>query len=137
MVEEEIRHSGKVVEITPSQITVEIISESACSSCHAASMCGMSEIKKKHVSVPAALGYEVGDEVWVNLKRSMGMKAVWIAYVLPLVLLVVDILAVSALGAGELACGASALAVIALYYLIIYLLRGRLKNEYIFYIKKK
>lgn len=137
MVEEEIRHSGKVVEITPSQITVEIISESACSSCHAAAMCGMSEIKKKHVSVPAALGYEVGDEVWVNLKRSMGMKAVWVAYLLPLVLLVVAILTTSALGLGEVACGGVSIGIIALYYLGVYLFRNKLKNEYIFYIKKK
>ena len=137
MVEEEISHSGRVVEITPSEIIVEIVSESACSSCHAAAMCGMSEMKKKRISVPASSGYETGDEVWVNLKRSMGMKAVWVAYACPLILLVAVILAASAAGAGEVVCGLSALLAVALYYLTIYLLRGRLKNEYTFYIKKK
>lgn len=137
MVEEEISHSGRVVDITPAEIMVEIVSESACSSCHAASMCGMSEIKKKQISVPAVPGYEVGEEVWVNLKRSMGLKAVWVAYVMPLILLVADILTTSALGAGEVLCGVSALAVVGIYFLLIYLFRNKLKNEYTFYIKKK
>ncbi len=137
MVEGEIRHSGKIIDITPSEIIVEIVSKSACSSCHAASLCGMSEMEKKRIEVPATMGYEIGEEVWVNLKRSMGMKAVWIAYVLPLFLLIADILILSATGASELLCGLSAIGVIAIYYLGVYLLRNKLKNEYTFYIKKK
>ncbi len=137
MVEGEIRHSGKIIDITPSEIIVEIVSQSACSSCHAASLCGMSEMEKKRIEVPATTGYEIGEEVWVNLKRSMGMKAVWIAYVLPLFMLIADILILSATGASELLCGLSAIGVIAIYYLGVYLLRNKLKNEYTFYIKKK
>ena len=94
-------------------------------------------MEKKRIEVPATTGYEIGEEVWVNLKRSMGMKAVWIAYVLPLFLLIADILAFSATGASELLCGLSAIGVIAIYYLGVYLLRNKLKNEYTFYIKKK
>ncbi len=137
MVDEQIAHSGRITEITPSEITVEIISESACSSCHAASLCGMAEIKRKQVTLPAVPGYEPGEEVWVNLKRTMGFKAVWIAYVLPLLILVTDILVCSAAGAGEIFSGLSALGCVGIYYLIIYLLRGKLKNEYTFYLKKK
>ena len=100
-------------------------------------MCGMAEIKRKQVTVSAVLGYEVGEEVWVNIKRTMGFKAVWIAYVLPLVLLVTDIIVCSAAGVNEILSGLSALLCVGIYYLIIYLLRGKLKNEYTFYIKKK
>lgn len=67
----------------------------------------------------------------------MGFKAVWIAYVLPLLILVTDILVCSAAGAGEIFSGLSALGCVGIYYLIIYLLRGKLKNEYTFYLKKK
>lgn len=135
--EDDIRHSGKVVDITPTSILVEIIAEDACSSCHAAGLCSMSEVKKKLVEVPVVTGYEIGEEVWVNMKRSMGMKAVWIAYVMPLMLLIISVLGASALGVNELLCGVSALSVIAVYYLGVYLLRNKLKNEYTFYIKKK
>lgn len=137
MVDTEIRHSGCILEITPEGITVEIISESACSSCHAASLCGMSEQTKKLIEVPASLGYEVGEEVWVNLKRSMGMKAVWIAYVVPLIILIAVVLVASELKASELLIGLIALASIALYYAGVYMFRNKLKNEYTFYIKKK
>ena len=40
---EEISHPGKVLEITPAQILVQIEARSACASCHASVMCGMSE----------------------------------------------------------------------------------------------
>lgn len=137
MVDSEIKHSGRIKEITPEFITVEILSESACSSCHAASLCGMSEAKKKVIELPATLGYEPGEEVWVNLKRSMGMKAVWIAYVVPLIILIATVLVASELKAPELLTGAISLGAIALYYLGVYLFRNKLKNEYTFYIKKK
>lgn len=137
MVEEDIKHSGKIVDITPQNICVEIISKDACSSCHAAGLCSMSEVKKKLIDVPSEIGYEIGEEVWVLLKRTMGLKAVWIAYVLPLILVIITILSLSALHVAELTCGLASIGVMALYYLAIYCLRNKLKNEYTFYIKKK
>ncbi len=134
---EEIKHIGRIVDITPQGIVVEIIAQDACSSCHAVSLCGMSELKKKQIEVPLAPGYEVGEEVWVNMKRSLGMKAVWVAYVFPLILMTAMLLILSSLGVGEIACGLGAIGIVACYYLVIYLLRNLLKNEYTFYIKKK
>lgn len=137
MVDEEIRHSGKIVEITPSTIVVEIIAEEACGSCSAASLCGMSEVKKKLIEVPAALGYEAGEEVWVLLKSSKGMKAVWLSYIVPLILMMATILILSGIGVSELICGLGAIGVIAVYYLLLFLFRNKLKKEYTFYIEKK
>ena len=137
MVDEEIRHSGKIVEITPSTIVVEIIAEEACGSCSAASLCGMSEVKKKLIEVPAALGYEAGEEVWVLLKSSKGMKAVWLSYIVPLILLMATILILSGIEVSELICGLGAIGVIAVYYLLLFLFRNKVKKEYTFYIEKK
>lgn len=134
---EEISHSGRIVKIDSKLITVEIISESACASCHAAALCGMSEAKSKLVDVPSELGYSVGEEVWINMKKTMGMKAVAVAYVYPLFVLVAALLICIAAGVAELSSGLIAIGTVALYYFVIYLLRGKLKNEYTFYIKKK
>ena len=134
---QEIRHTGRIVDINPQTITVEIISESACASCYAAKLCGMSESKTKLVEVPAELGYEPGEEVWVNMKKTMGLKAVTVAYVVPLIILMAVLLICIFAGASELVSGLSAIGAVALYYLVIYLLRSRLKDEYTFYIKKK
>ncbi|MBO4605490.1 MAG: SoxR reducing system RseC family protein [Bacteroidales bacterium] len=135
--DQEILHSGKIVDMTPETFLVEIESESACASCHAASLCGLSESKKKIVEVPAQLGFEPGEEVWVIMKRSLGMKAVTIAYVIPLIVLVVGLFAGLMGGLPEVVAGISAICAVALYYLIIYLRRDKLYNDYTFYIKKK
>ena len=71
---EEISHPGKVLEVTPTQVLVQIEARSACASCHATALCGMSESEQKIVSVPASLhdSYLPGEDVDVILKASMG-----------------------------------------------------------------
>ena len=134
---EQVKHTGKVVSITPQTTLVQIVSQSACSECHAASVCGMSEYTEKAIEVPTDpyAPYQVGDEVQVVLKATMGMKAVWIAYFLPLVILLAVALGLIALGAGEVAAGLAGIGAVALYYFVIWLLRDRLRNEYVFSIQ--
>lgn len=134
---EEIRHRGKIVDIDPLVTKVEILRTSACSACHAKELCGFSEEEKRIVDV-ATSGFDphqIGEEVTLCMKKSMGMKAVWIAYVIPLVILVISVLVLSAFGLGELAMGLGAIAAVALYYVVILCFRDRLSNEFIFYIK--
>ena len=135
---ETVSHRGKVVQVTPEFTTVEIISSSACSACHASGVCGMSEYTKKAVEVPTRAweNFTPGEEVNVVLKASMGHKAVWLAYVLPLLVLVVVLMGTLALGAGELAAGLGAIAGVAVYYMFLWLFRNRLRSEYIFTIER-
>ena len=79
--------------------------------------------------------YQVGDEVQVLTKMSMGLKAVWISYVIPLAVLMILILSLSSVIADELLLGSVAIAGVALYYFGIWLFRDRLSNEFVFYIK--
>ena len=134
----EISHIGKIVAIDADFITVEIVAESACASCHAASLCGTADATHKAITVPATLGnWEVGQEVHVYLKRSMGFKAVWLAYAIPLAVLLAVLLGLNATGMPELASGLTAIAAVGVYYLVLWLFRDRLRNEYSFYIKEK
>lgn len=135
---EEISHAGRITEITPDYISVEIISESACSACHAASLCSLSESKTKIVQVPFDFReWTLGEEVDVFLKKTMGYKAVWISYVAPLILLFAVLMGTKYFGMAELYSGLSAIGAVALYYLVIWLFREKLRNEYTFYINKK
>ena len=135
---ETISHKGRIIGITPEFTTVEIVSESACSSCHAKGLCGVSESKVKQIQVSTRGwdNYCPGDEVEVLLSASMGHKAVWIAYAIPLMVLMALLFGASALGAGELVSGLAGIGGTAVYYFVIWLLRDRLRNEYIFNIKK-
>ena len=133
----EISHRGRIVSITPEITTVEIVSESACAACHAKGLCSLGDSAVKQVELPTRGwdNYSVGQEVNVVLRASMGHKAVWLAYVIPLIILVAALLGTLSAGGSELLSGGVAIGAIALYYLVIWLLRGRLRNEYIFNIK--
>ena len=138
MPSESIYHKGKIVEITPEYTSVEIISESACAACHASALCGLSEYTRKAVQVPTRGldNYSVGQEVNVVLRSSMGHKAVWLAYVIPLAVLVAALLLALGAGAGELVSGLIAVCAMAVYYFVLWLLRGKLRNEYVFSIEE-
>ena len=137
MADGDISHIGKIVAIDADFITVEIVAESACASCHASSLCGTADATHKAISVRNTLGdWKIGQEVCVVLKRSMGFKAVWLAYALPLLVLLAVLLGLNSLGLPELRSGLIAIAAVAVYYLLLWLFRGRLQNEYSFYIKQ-
>ena len=133
----EISHRGRIVSITPEITTVRIVSESACAACHAKGLCSLGDSTVKEVELPTRGwdNWQVGDEVSVVLRASMGHKAVWLAYVVPLLVMVAALLGTLAAGGSELLAGGTAIAAVALYYGVLRLLRDRLKNEYIFNIK--
>lgn len=133
-----ISHSGRIVAIDELCTKVEIISQAACSSCHAKGLCGLGESKAKIVEVPTRGwdGYKVGDEVELVLKASLGHKAVWLAYAAPLAVLVAVLLTLSLSGAGELLSGLCALGSVLLYYLVLWLFKGKIAKEYVFNIKR-
>ena len=132
----EIVHSGKIVDITPDFTTVQIIASSACSECHAKGLCGMSEEQEKIIMLPTDpyAPRQVGEEVQVKTKMTMGLKAVWISYVIPLVILMILILSLSSVIGNEYLRGAVAIAGVGIYYFIIWLLRDKLSDQFEFYI---
>ena len=135
---EEIRHSGIVKEITPSTIVVEIEGKSACSQCHAKGACAASESKIKRIDVRRTpnLEVEVGERVEVVLKASLGLKAVFISYVLPLIILLILLLTLPNMGVSELFTGLISLLAVGGYFVVIYLLRKRLAAQFDFVIAK-
>jgi len=138
MSENEISHKGVIREIGPADTIVEIVSASACGACHAAGLCTMAEAVKKDVVVPtdASEHYRVGEEVEVVLRKSMGMKAVWISYVIPLAILLVLVVSLSYTSLHELVIAAIGLGGMAIYYFIVWLFRDRLSSEYVFTIRR-
>ena len=135
---EEIVHEGEIVKINKDFTTVRLTVSSACSSCHAKGMCGMSEEQDKVLMLPTD-PYTVnseGEKVEVCTKKSMGLKAVWISYVIPLAILLILILSLSPVIGNEALRGLISIAGVGLYYLVIWLFRDRLSNEFVFYIRK-
>ena len=134
---EQVSHKGRIIRMTPQTTTVAIEQHAACSTWPAAGLCGLADVAEKAVEVPTDpyAPYGVGDEVEVVLKASMGMKAVWLAYMIPLMVLLAVILGLVALGVGEVPAGLAGIGAVAVYYLLLWLFRDRFKNEYVFTIK--
>ena len=137
MSKNEISHKGRIISVTPEVTVVEIVSTSACSACHAKGVCGVADSKIKEITVPTDpySEHSPGDEVDVFLKKSMGMKAVWISYVIPLFILMILILSLSSVTVHEVYAGLGAIAGVVLYYLLIYIFRDRLSKDFVFYIR--
>jgi len=135
---ETIDHEGVILDINTDFITVEILNKSACGACAAKGACSLGEAETKLVEV-ANTGYsqfEPGERVNVLLKKSLGHKALYISYLIPLLILVAILLSLSAAGAGDLLTGLAILVGLALYYSIVYLFRDRFRKEYVFTIEK-
>ena len=142
MARERIEHEGRVVAVDKDYISVEIVNKSACASCHAKGVCGASDEAVKVVEIAQDLStlaadYQVGETVNVVMSPAMGTQAVWLAYVVPLIVLMAAILVFSLCGAGELLMGLGSLGAVALYYLGVFLFRNRISKIFIFSIEKQ
>ena len=133
-----VDHKGTIIEITEGNIKVEIINKSMCAACHAKGFCSTGDTKDKVIDVAYFNNgeYSVGDRVVVTMKRSMGFKAVWISYVIPLLILLIFLLTLHSLGFGELLAGSSLVLALGVYYLVVYLLRDRISTDFVFTIAK-
>ncbi|MCQ2227376.1 MAG: SoxR reducing system RseC family protein [Bacteroidales bacterium] len=133
-----IEHEGIVREVRGTLLTVEILSKSACSGCEARSLCSSSEQKTKLVETEAADGetYSIDEEVVVVGSESMGIVAVVLCYVVPVVLMVVMMAVLGGMGQSDVVCGLAAIGVLVPYFCVIYLLRDTLKRNFKFKTKK-
>lgn len=129
-----IGHEGVVSGVMDDGYKVTITSRSACASCHARGLCSASEMADKVIEVKEkdTSRFKVGDRVSVNMEESAGMKAVWIVYAVPAIILVTFLLYLQHLGASELVTGLTILGAIALYFFVLYLFRGKIGRRICF-----
>ncbi|MBQ1748035.1 MAG: SoxR reducing system RseC family protein [Bacteroidales bacterium] len=129
-----VGHDGVVSEVTATGYKVSIVSKSACAGCHAKGLCSASEMADKIIDVKSrdTGAFKVGDRVSVNMEESMGMRAVWLVYAIPAVILVTFLLYLQRLGVSELATGLAVLGAIAVYFVILFLFRKKIGRHFNF-----
>ena len=119
--EHNICREGIIRAINGDDISVEVIVSSACSGCHAKSICIPSDRRKEVITVKNTRheDYRVGETVELLLETSAGNKAVVLAYVLPLLVLLALLFGCYALTGKELlSVGVGVLGGIV-YYLVL------------------
>jgi sigma-E factor negative regulatory protein RseC len=130
-----IQHEGIVSKVDGNSVLVRIISSSACSGCHAEGLCGLSGKEEKIIDVKGKYNVSSGDAVTVLMHESMGFKAVFLSYIVPLVILVVSLILLITFSVPELAAGLISISILAPYFIILYFFRKRINESFIFTLK--
>ena len=102
------------------------------------SACMSSESKEKTIDIYDYDGphIAIGDAVTVCASMSMGKKAVWLSFGMPLILIIAGV-TLGQFQVSELASAGIAIAVLCIYYSILRLMKNKLSEKFRFWIKQK
>ncbi|NLJ06313.1 MAG: SoxR reducing system RseC family protein [Sphingobacteriales bacterium] len=132
----EVRHEGVITSIDGDMAQVTILVKSACAECHIKGACSLSEIQAKVIEVNLkGQTFRIGDKVNVALKESLGMRAVLLAYIIPVLLIISTLLIAGLFIDNENIIAGSSLLIAGIYYLFLYLNKRMLKKSFQFRIE--
>lgn len=132
-----IEHSGFIDHINGKHIRVQILSESACSGCHAKGACSAADMADKFIDVESDdAGLKVGQMVILYGQSSIGLLAVLLAFVLPFLLILFTLFLLNDRIDNEVISGTIALGMLLPYFFILSLFNKKLKSKLKFYIKR-
>ena len=134
-----IHHSGHIVAIDDKRVTVAVRMNEACSSCASRKACSMgtaSDERRIVATAPEGVAFAIGEKVTVSAYMRVGMVAVALCYVLPLVVLIGVLTGCIAFGVQEPVAALAALGAVALYYAGLWLGRNRISKKISFTISK-
>lgn len=130
-----VEHKGIVKKVQGRDIAVEICRSSACGACEANGFCGVEREQQLIVIKDVDQKVRVGDEVIVAMKKSLGMQAVLLAYVFPMIIFFFLVVFLSKMLHHEWLAGLLSLLFLSFYYIIIWCFRVRLSKSFVFHLK--
>lgn len=134
---ENILHPGVVERVEKNRVYVRFTQYSACAGCHAKSACTAVDQKDKTLEIEDFTGeYKPGEAVVIIGQNSLGMEAMALAFVVPVILVVAAVVVGISLGGEETVSGACGLLILVPYYILLYVLRNKLKRHFVFRLKK-
>ncbi|MDR2775107.1 MAG: SoxR reducing system RseC family protein [Tannerella sp.] len=132
-----IRHQGIVEKVEKHKVFVRIEQLTACSACHARTVCLASDKNDKIIEVDDDSGtYAANEHVIVSVRASAGSFAVLTAFSIPLVFVVIAVITGTNRSGNEGAGGLAGLSVLIFYYLILYIFRDKMKRKFVFSLSK-
>lgn len=135
----QIVHQGTVASITGDSMQVRITQRAACSECSVSAHCHIAEQKEKLVDVNHVKDirrFRVGETVLLTFAEQSGMRAVMLAFVVPFLIVVVAVFGCSLFTDSEPVMAYTGILFLIPYYIILYLLRNRLKENFTFHVEK-
>lgn len=133
----EITHEGIVQEVRDDNITVSFVSHPACSLCNLKNICSLADSEVKNLEIISqGNNYHVGEKVTVVLSQSSGFRAVFLGYILPLIIVCLSLVLLLKITNNEALAGLASISMLIPYYLILWLLRGVIKKNFKFRLVK-
>lgn len=130
-------HQGVVAMVDGDHVQVRIAQMSACAACKVASACHASEMKMKIIDVwHCEKQYNVGDEVTVVVSTDTAGRALLLGFGYPLLMMLAVLCVMQCLAVSEAVTALLMLAALIPYYIIIWLMRGRLARKLTFRIEE-
>ena len=123
-------HSGVISQINRGSVIVSLDKNVHCETCHAKGACGVSDSAAKQIEVvDTKRTYSLNEPVEVILKKNLGHKAVFWAYVFPFILVVLTLLTASFF-VTEWVAGLMSLLILIPYYLLMHGLKSYFKRTF-------
>ncbi len=125
-----ITHTGIVTAITDKSVRVSLQENPNCTSCHAKAACGIVDTETKLIEIRNnQQSVKLHDRVNVFIENKSLIKAIFIAYVFPFILLFASLI-VFLIFFKEWLAGLSSLLVVTLYYFSLHFINNFLKKEF-------
>ncbi|MDE5945275.1 MAG: SoxR reducing system RseC family protein [Rikenella sp.] len=133
-----VRQSATIVRLSDREIEVEVCRPEACGECKARSVCSEGGGQGKRMTLlNDGQGYTVGERIILVMRREAGLKAVVIAYLVPVFVIVASLLGFQAAQVRDTVAAVATLGVLGLYFLVVRLLRGRIDRQLTIEIEKE
>jgi len=128
----EISHEGIVKTADKDSVMVLLSPGVSCCGCQAEKSCNISGTDRKLIKVEGAFNFSSGEKVIVSMKRSQGYSALFLGYILPLIVVTVTLTVMITLSVNELFSGLISLGLLIPYYLLLFILRKSINNRFTF-----
>ncbi|MBR5657270.1 MAG: SoxR reducing system RseC family protein [Prevotella sp.] len=134
-----IRHAGVIESVGDDCIKVRILQTSACGACKVAGHCNASQSKEKLIDVyhQTSSDFHVGEHVTVVASPEVGMRAIAWGFGIPFILLVATVFLMVKLTGNEGLAALTSLGALIPYYLVLYVLRDKIRERLSFSIERE
>ena len=128
----EITHEGIVERIEGDKVFVRVMQESACAGCHAKGVCTSTDTKDHIIESHSTYGFKIGEAALVVGTNEQGLKAVFWAYIMPFIVVLLVLIIGELWIHDEAISGVLALVALVPYFGLLKLFRKRFESKFIF-----
>lgn len=125
-----INHFGIISKITKNTITVSLDTNASCHTCNAKSGCGISDSNTKEIEIQNNFqSLHINEKVNVIMRKELGFKAVFFAYIFPFILMFITLI-IASLFFKEWLAGLLSIFILIPYFTVLYLLKDSFENYF-------